>query len=190
MSGHLRQAIIGLVALLLSFASLAGTTPAAIVVPAIEWPVVNYDAHSVCVNSDSTPSAVDAAGGTAPFFGVPTGLDTAKSGGSILENSIRGNAFEAQVREALGATKNTTPVTIPGLGTAIPDIMGVGITEIKDVLRISFARQLRIEAAATDGPLNLIVSPRNQYISGPMRQAVERSGGSIRVFDPGTGPFR
>jgi filamentous hemagglutinin len=107
-----------------------------------------------------------------------------------LENAARGNAFESQVINALGAAKNTTPVSVPGLGRAIPDVLGGGITEIKDVVNLSFTRQLRIEHAAAQGPFNLVVSPRTEYISGPLRSAVRESGGSIRVFDPATGTFR
>jgi RHS repeat-associated protein len=108
----------------------------------------------------------------------------------VLQNAAQGRAFEASVIDALGAEKNTTSVTVPGLGTSIPDVMNdAGTTEIKNVLNLSYTNQLRIQVAATDGPFNLIVSPRIQYISGPLQEAVRNSGGTIQIFDPDTGEF-
>jgi len=113
----------------------------------------------------------------------------AEAGANILQNAARGNAFERQVIDALGDVKNTTPVNALG-GRAIPDLMGGGITEIKDVLNQSFTRQLRIEAAASEGPFSVIFSPRIQRVSRPLQDAVRNSGGTIRVFDPATGTLR
>ncbi|SPF44946.1 hypothetical protein SBDP1_520001 [Syntrophobacter sp. SbD1] len=109
----------------------------------------------------------------------------------ILQNAARGLEFESSVIDAIpGATKNTTSVTVPGLGTSIPDLMGDGITEIKSGINLSFTRQLQIQAGASEGPFNLIVSPSTQNISGPLEQAVTQSGGAIQVFNPVTGAFR
>ena len=113
-----------------------------------------------------------------------------KSASNIAQNAVRGKAFERQALNALGAVKNTRTVEVPGLGRSIPDVMGNGILEIKDVVNLSFTRQLQIQAAAANGPFSLVVSPRTQTISGPLRTAVSASGGSIRVFDPATNTFR
>jgi len=108
----------------------------------------------------------------------------------ITQNAQNGLAFEGQVLNALDAAKNTTAVNVPSLGRAIPDIMGKnGITEIKNVINLSFTRQLQIEAAASEGPFSLIVSTRTETISGPLQNAVYSSGGTIQVFDSATGAF-
>ena len=114
----------------------------------------------------------------------------------VRRNAAAGRAFENSVIEALGngATKNTQRVTSSGLGTAIPDLLtSSALTEIKNATSISFGRQLQIEAAeaASSGiPFNLIVSPRTSYISGPLQEAIHRTGGTITVFDPVTRAFR
>jgi hypothetical protein len=107
----------------------------------------------------------------------------------ILANSARGLAFENDVLGALGATKNTASITVDG-ETAIPDIIGPGrtVTEIKDRINVFNTAQLRTEAAWAD-TFNLIVSPRTEYISAPVQQAVYGSGGTIQVYSPATGAF-
>jgi len=110
----------------------------------------------------------------------------------ILQNAANGQAFESGVINALGAVKNTASITVEGLGTSIPDIIDESgnITEIKSSINLSYSPQLQIQAQAaqsTGGTFNLIVGPNTQYISGPLRQAVFQSGGSIQVFNPTTG---
>ncbi len=109
----------------------------------------------------------------------------------LARNAVRGRAFEKQVIKALGATKNTASVKVSGVGRAIPDVIDQGgFTEIKDVIDLSYTKQLQIQVAASPGPFNLIVSPRTQTISDPLQRAVRNSRGTIRVFDPATGLFR
>jgi RHS repeat-associated protein len=119
---------------------------------------------------------------------------TTKNIPNIITNAARGNQFQTAVTSALGASPNTVAVEVQGIGRAVPDIMGSnGITEIKDVLRLSYTKQLRVQVAAAknaDIPFNLIVGPRNQYISKPLIQAVQQTGGTITVFDPATGLFK
>jgi RHS repeat-associated protein len=112
----------------------------------------------------------------------------------ILQNAASGQAFESSVINALGAAKNTASITVDGLGTSIPDIVDASgnITEIKNGINLSYSPQLQIQAQTAQsagGTFNLIVSPNTQYISGPLRQAVFQSGGSIQVFNPATGAF-
>jgi hypothetical protein len=67
-----------------------------------------------------------------------------------------------------------------------------GVTEIKDEIAISLTAQLRSQfAAAKTGnlPFNLIISPRTTTIYGPVRRAVEATGGIITQFDSVTGKF-
>jgi hypothetical protein len=66
------------------------------------------------------------------------------------------------------------------------------ITEIKSGMNLSYSPQLQIQAQtaeSTGGSFNLIVGPNNQYISGPLQNAVFQSGGTIQVFDPATATF-
>ena len=101
-------------------------------------------------------------------------------------------AFEGAVIDALpGATKNTATLTVDGLGNSVPDLISAlgDVTEIKNVVNLSFTKQLQIQAQAADGSFNLIVSPRTQYISGPLQDAVSASGGTIRIYNPATRTF-
>jgi len=58
----------------------------------------------------------------------------------ILQNAANGQTFESSVLDALGAAKNTTSVTVDGLGTSIPDVIDASgnITEIKSSISLSF----------------------------------------------------
>lgn len=108
----------------------------------------------------------------------------------VTINSANGRAFESAVIYALGATKNTTPLTVPGLGTSIPDVMPESdVTEIKNVLNLLYTNQLKIQVQRADSSFNLIVSPRTQSISQPLQDAVRTSGGNIQIYDPVTGEF-
>jgi RHS repeat-associated protein len=110
----------------------------------------------------------------------------------IMQNAQNGLAFESAVLDALGIAKNTTSVTASGLGTTVPDIIDASgnITDIKNVIDLTFTRQLQIQAEAARGSFNLIVSPRTQSISQPLLDAVNTSGGRIQIFDPVTGTLR
>ena len=78
--------------------------------------------------------------------------------------------------------------------TTIPDLWDAkkvgGMLEAKDVLKLSRTRQLdgQIALAIEHGqPFNLVVSPRTQSVSGPLRSAVEDTGGMVYVYNPATG---
>jgi hypothetical protein len=69
----------------------------------------------------------------------------------IAQNAANGAAFEGSALDALGAVKNTSSVTVDGLGTSVPDVMQDGnITEIKNVLNLSFNRQLQIQSQSAE----------------------------------------
>ncbi|UTW46449.1 hypothetical protein KFE80_06105 [bacterium SCSIO 12696] len=119
-------------------------------------------------------------------------------------NRANGAAFEREVIEALGhvgAVKNNKAVTVPLLSgkqvTTIPDLWGRstgGILEIKNVLELSNSDQLRAQLALalrTNTPFNLVVSPRTQKISRPLKESIddviEKVGGGIYRYDPSTG---
>jgi hypothetical protein len=135
---------------------------------------------------------------TSPSVNVPV---PAGSLPQIRVNQIAGSQFERQVLDALyhvGASKNTSLTGVKvnadgSIGGTIIDAQGRnigGYLEIKNVLDLSLSKQLEsfvAVARATGAPLNIIVSPRTRYISGPIRDAVTRTGGGIFVFDPATG---
>jgi len=116
---------------------------------------------------------------------------------NIAENAARGTRFESAVLKALGAEPNRASVrglTRTGeLRRSVPDLItDASILEIKDTKRVWFTRQLQVQydaALASGRRLDLVVSPRTTHVVGGLKLAVERTGGSIRVFDPSTGSF-
>jgi hypothetical protein len=111
---------------------------------------------------------------------------------TILANVARGLAFERAVLDALNAAKNTTKISVEGLGRSVPDILLRGVTEIKSGLEIDNSLQLRIQAAyakATGVPFSLIVGPTTQRVSNTVKGLVWGTGGTIQRFDPATGIF-
>ncbi|GMO63579.1 MAG: hypothetical protein Ta2A_10640 [Treponemataceae bacterium] len=114
----------------------------------------------------------------------------------IVKNNTVGGIFERQVIEALGAKKNT--LGIPSVnnagveGKTIPDALFNGITEIKNAKNLSNTSQMQMQyniAKSRQVPYNLIVSPRTETISAPLRVAVSDTGGVIKVYDPKTKMF-
>lgn len=101
----------------------------------------------------------------------------------------------------VGGVKNRTPITVTlpsgKAVTTIPDMWGRnvgGVLEAKDVLNLSHSNQLRAQlriAESRGEPFNLVVSPRTQTISGPLRADIDRvnrlNGGGIYRYDPATG---
>ena len=77
--------------------------------------------------------------------------------------------------------------------TTIPDLWDAkkvgGMLEAKDVLKLSRTRQLDGQIALAlehKQPFNLVVSPRTQSVSGPLRRAVRETGGTVYVYNPAT----
>ncbi|WP_410478221.1 putative toxin [Pseudomonas syringae group sp. J309-1] len=65
-----------------------------------------------------------------------------------------------------------------------------GLLEIKDVLKLSLTKkfQAQVKIALESGqPLNLVVSPRTQTISGPLTRQIRRTSGDIFRYNPATG---
>jgi hypothetical protein len=118
---------------------------------------------------------------------------------TILANAKRGIDFEKAVLHALNPAsqttkinKNTSKITVEGLGRSVPDVLHRGIREIKSGVEINNSPQLRVQAAYARLfriPFSLIVSPATQRISKSVRDAVEKTGGTIQRFDPATGVF-
>lgn len=118
---------------------------------------------------------------------------------TILANAKRGLEFERAVLHALSAAsetikinKNTSKIAVEGLGRSVPDVLHRGIREIKSGAEIDNSPQLRVQAAYARLfriPFSLIVSPATQRISQSVRDAVEKTGGTIQRFDPATGTF-
>src|SRR5262249_28097312 len=94
---------------------------------------------------------------------------------TILANAKRGSEFERAVVNALNAgdaatriEKNTTKISVEGLGRSIPDILLRSVKEIKSGLEIDNSLQIMVQAAhakATGVPFSLIVSPTTRRIS-------------------------
>jgi hypothetical protein len=111
---------------------------------------------------------------------------------TLAENAKRGSDFEKAARNALNAAKNTTKISVEGLGRSVPDILRKGVTEIKSGLEIDNSRQLRIQAnhaKRTGVPFNLVVSPTTRRVSENVKREIYQSGGTIQRFDPATGTF-
>lgn len=109
----------------------------------------------------------------------------------ILEGFRSGNQFEAQARAAMDVSKNYD--RIYGSGElagkyAVPDSMSAGIVEFKDVRELSRDLQFRLYEQS-QRRIDLVVSPRTEYISRPLIDSVRSSSGSISIFDPRSGLF-
>jgi hypothetical protein len=132
------------------------------------------------INSSLTPSA--------PSFAQSPAAQ------KLAQNFTRGNAFQTAVTSFLGSNlRNTTPMvgqtTSGAIRVVVPDVYEGGqapIGDVKDVLRLTFTRQLQAMAnlaKMTGTSFNIIVSPRTISVSGPLRDAVQSSGGFIFRFD-------
>ncbi|WP_187794956.1 RHS repeat-associated core domain-containing protein [Paracoccus amoyensis] len=155
-----------------------------------------------------SPDPIGLDGGIRPqgYVVDPNGwVDPLGLAACIVTNRRNGRKFQQQVIDSMShvnATENGTPYTVsiprspnnPTTGninvTTIPDIMGPnvgGIIEVKDVRNLSLSRQLRAQielANQTGQPFNLVVSPRTQYVSGPLLKAIRAGGGDVYIYDP------
>jgi hypothetical protein len=111
-------------------------------------------------------------------------------------NPLRGNAFEREVRSALGAT-GKTPVTYRATRvTTIPDLpvgKRFGVADAKDVRQLTGSRQLRTQIAIAEAeglPFSLFISRRTRTVSTSLRDAVRRTNGRILEFEPESRTFR
>jgi len=90
--------------------------------------------------------------------------------------TARGRASEKRILKKMGLESNTTKVSTSE-GNAVPDALTKTMSvEIKDVKRISLTKQLRIEtqAAKKDNLTSvLVVTDKNQKISGPAKEAFD-----------------
>ncbi|MCP1646626.1 hypothetical protein J2T41_006285, partial [Pseudomonas citronellolis] len=144
-------------------------------------------------------AGADAVGGTKGSIGeLLGGLP------KITVNRQNGSAFEKEVIAAfdhVGGVKNTELVTVQlpsGVQvTTIPDMWGRnvgGLLEVKNVKELSMSDQLRAQlrlAEITGQPFNLVVSPRTQSISAPLRARIDsvtsKVGGGVYRYDPSSG---
>ena len=112
---------------------------------------------------------------------------------TILANAVRGGEFERAVLKALEAKKNTTKITVEGMGRSVPDILNNGITEIKSGVEIDSSPQLRTQSAYARNkrePYNIMVGPATRRVSKSVQDLVSRTGGIVRRFDPATGSIK
>ncbi len=62
--------------------------------------------------------------------------------------------------------------------------------EVKNVKDLSLSNQLRAQikvASDTGQPLNLVVSPRTNNVSGELMRQVRSTGGDVYRYNPATG---
>jgi len=132
----------------------------------------------------------------------------ASSGGPITDprrmlpgktSSDLGREFQRSVHETLRAPENTVKfsgATRSGrMVNTEPDLYGLrtGVTDIKDVRRISFDKQLQAQydvALQSKQSFNLVTSPKTETVSRPLQQAIRSRGGVIVEYDAATGSFR
>jgi hypothetical protein len=116
----------------------------------------------------------------------------------LAQNYSRGNAFQTAVTKAFELTRNTTTrigQTASGAVRTIHDVYagaGTPFGDVKDVLRLSFTRQLQAQsdiagqhrmAGLSNTSFNIITSFRNLSITGSLADAVRLSGGFIFRVD-------
>ncbi|UMZ12298.1 hypothetical protein I9018_00895 [Pseudomonas sp. MPFS] len=123
--------------------------------------------------------------------------------GSVIVFDVDAGLHKEIVVDAfshVGGTKNTTLVTVQLPNgkqvTTIPDMWGRnagGLLEVKNVKNLSMSDQLRAQlqlAEMTGQPFNLVVSPRTQSISAPLKARIDavtsKVGGGIYRYDPST----
>ncbi|KQV81847.1 hypothetical protein ASD15_31425 [Massilia sp. Root351] len=109
-------------------------------------------------------------------------------------NNSSGNAFEQAVRKELGAPlgAGSKPISIEGYVPDLPIGLEYGVTDVKNVVKLSNSDQLRAFAqhASDNGlPFNSIIGPRTESISEPLLDSIRRSGGNVIRYDPLTREF-
>jgi hypothetical protein len=130
-------------------------------------------------------------GRSAQIGGINLRAYDAETRARILERFRSGNEFESQARAAMDVSKNFD--RIYGSGDlagkyAVPDSMRAGIVEFKNVQELSKDLQFQLYEQSQKR-IELVVSPRTEYISGPLVETVRASGGAISIFNPRTGLF-
>ena len=70
----------------------------------------------------------------------------------------------------------------------LADSMPAGIVEFKDVRELSKDLQFQLYEQSQKR-IDLVVSPKTEYISGPLAETIRGSGGSISIYNPRSGLF-
>ena len=127
----------------------------------------------------------------------------------VIVSQRNGAAFERALIEAANditgnVSKNgeilTTTLPDERVVRTIPDIFGVGggLADAKNVISAAATKQLRGQIMIADergAPFTLVISPRTERVSGPLRELIDglridgKPSGTISVFDPATGSF-
>ncbi len=177
-------------------------------------PVPDMEASSHSIGAAQEGSYGSAAGyGVLAAAGILLSkVKLAQAGGRLFEKqvvhalreSLEGLAKNNEVVEGLtraGTLRNTIPDLLPKdlvarLGALLDsDVLAKlanGVTDIKDVKKISMSRQLQAQFgyALTEGkPWNLIVSDKTAKIYQPVIDNVRRSGGVILRYLPDSNTF-
>lgn len=109
-------------------------------------------------------------------------------------NNLSGNGFEQAVRQDLGAPlgAGSKPISIQGFVPDLPVGLEYGVTDVKNVIKLSNSDQLRAFAQHADEnglPFNSIIGPRTESISEPLLDNIRKTGGSVIHYDPLTREF-
>ncbi|WP_414932101.1 hemagglutinin repeat-containing protein [Vibrio europaeus] len=110
----------------------------------------------------------------------------------VLARFKQGNDFEKKALTAKGKTPNKERIHSTNDTTnqkyAVPDGLDGRITEVKDVKDLAVSDQFRIYKDS-ELPIDLIVSPKTETISAPLKDLVKDSGGTIEIYDPSKSNF-
>lgn len=104
---------------------------------------------------------------------------------------VKRSGVQVDTKQNLARLIATQTVTLSNgtVVTTTPDLWGRnvgGLLEAKNVQNLSLSPQLRAQAqiARESGqPLNLVVSPRTQQVSGPLLNDVRSTGGNVFVYN-------
>jgi hypothetical protein len=148
-----------------------------------------FDAAAKTTAEFSEEMAINYAGQKATVQGVGAAVKCVKAA-RIMKNLEQGGAFENAALKALGLLNKKERIKVPGLGVTIPDAVSETlILEVKSGQYVANTQQIVKQAQAAKNrsiTYHLVVAPQTQ-ISDPVIDAVRRTGGTIRVFDPASG---
>ncbi|MBB1303849.1 hypothetical protein H5183_21370 [Pseudoalteromonas sp. SR44-8] len=111
--------------------------------------------------------------------GVP--MPTVKNAGKAIGKHVvkamaRGRASEKRILNKMGLDKNNSKVSTSE-GNSVPDALTDTMSvEVKDVKNVSLTKQLRIQtqSAKAEGKTSvLVVTDKNEKISGPAKEAFD-----------------
>jgi filamentous hemagglutinin len=143
---------------------------------------------------DGAAAAIKAAKAAHQAGNVTEAVVQLRKAEQITQNAINGRVFEGSGLQAMGLDKNKNRITaVSRTGesiTIVPDAILGGLkgtyVEFKNVINITDTSQFR-GYVASGQPVILVVSPRTENISETVWNAIIKTGGHIKRYDPATG---